>query len=357
MLRKATSRGSKLRRRSFLKSLALAAAVPVIPSALGFVSARKATHRPSIRLYYRSEMVLERDVDDNFSKSPLKPMLFVEFLERKQLLQHFELISDWPPFDREDFLVAHTETYVRDFFNGKEPLASSNGLAWSEQFADSVRYTNASLYHALRGAVNDPGTISFSPSSGFHHATPRAGDGFCTFSGQVIASVKLYRERGLSGAYIDLDGHFGNSIEDSRGFVQELKYAVPPGCNINPRGTNSAYLRNLRDKLRWLQELILEEKIHYIVYPHGTDSHEWDDLGGQCTTEEWMEASRLVYTMVREASHSLGRPVPLVLALFGGYRDDHYDSVLSLHAADAALCRSILCGQPLHYNPEVKEPA
>jgi len=349
---------SKLPRRSFLKTLALGAALPMIPSTLGCTSTHKAaTHRSPIRLYYRPEMVLKRDSDDNFSKSPLKPMLFVEFLQNKQLLEHFETIPDWPPFDHEDFLVAHTEHYVRDFFDGKEPLASSNGLTWSKQFADSVRYTNASLYHALEGAVNDPGVISFSPSSGFHHATPGRGGGFCTFSGQVIASVKIYRERGLSGAYIDLDGHYGNSIEDSRGFVRDLNRAVPPGCNINPRGMNSAYLRDLRDKLRWLQGLLLEEKIHYIVYPHGTYSHEWDDLGGQCTTDEWMEASRLVYTMVHNASRSLGRPVPLVLALFGGYRHDHFNSVLSLHAADAALCLTILSGHPLYYRPEVRFPA
>jgi acetoin utilization deacetylase AcuC-like enzyme len=205
--------------------------------------------------------------------------------------------------------------------------------------------------------VNRPAFISFSPSSGFHHATPRAGSGFCTFSGQVIASVKLYRQWGLAGAYVDLDGHYGNSIEDSRPFVHELRYAVPPGCNINPAGKHAAYIKDLRDKLRWLQGLLLAERIHYVVYPHGTDSHEWDDLGGQVTTKEWMEASRLVYTMIRDVSQALGKPVPLILALFGGYREDHYDSVLSLHAADAALCLSILCDQPLSYEPEVKRPA
>jgi len=356
MKRHIFDKDGKLKRRSFLKTVALTAALPVIPSGRGLISLDNATHRPFMRLYYRPEMVLKRDSHDNFSKSPLKPMLFVEFLREKALLEQFEVVSDWPPFEPQDFLVAHTERYVHDFFEGKEPLASSNGLNWTEQFSDSVRYTNASLYHAIWGAVRSPDVVSFSPSSGFHHATPRAGSGFCTFSGQVIASVKLYRQQGLSGAYIDLDGHYGNSIEDSRPFVDDLEFAIPPGCNINPRGTNAAYLRDLRDKLKWLRGLLLAEKIHYVVYPHGTDSHEWDDLGGQVTTEEWIAASRLVYTMVREVSQALAKPVPLILALFGGYRDDHYDSVLSLHAADAALCLSVLCGQPLSYEPEVKEP-
>jgi acetoin utilization deacetylase AcuC-like enzyme len=310
-----------------------------------------------LRLFYRPEMVLEHDTARNYSKSPLKPQLFVDFLRRYDLLKHFVMWSEWPPFRRDDFLVAHTERYVDAFFSGREPLASSNRLAWSEQFADSVRYTNASLYHALRAAVAEPGHIAFSPTSGFHHATPRAGSGFCTFSGQVIASVKLYRRHGLAGAYIDLDGHYGNSIEDSRAFVPELNEAIPRGCNVNPQGKHEAYLADLTDKLRWLRGQLLQKRIHYIVFAHGADSHEWDNLGGQCTTAEWLEASRLVYRMLDETSRTLRKPVPLVLSLFGGYRRDHYDSVLSLHAADAAICLSILCHQEVGYQAEVRRPA
>ena len=116
------------------------------------------------------------------------------------------------------------------FFSGIEPLAASNMLTWSRQLADSVRYTNAGLYHALASAVGNRSSVAFSPVSGFHHATPESGDGFCTFSGQVIASVRIFREDKLPGAYIDLDGHYGNSIEDSGGFVKELNQAVPLGC-------------------------------------------------------------------------------------------------------------------------------
>lgn len=333
-----------------------ALALPVLAPSDSWSGEEKFLYRGRIQLFYRPEMVLKREPGDNFSKSPLKPRLFLRFLKQKGLLQYFDSSSDWGPFDRPCFLIAHLKRYVDHFFKGIEPLASSNGLLWSKQFADSVRYTNASLYHALASAVKDPATIAFSPSSGFHHATPRAGAGFCTFSGQVIASVKIYREHGLSGAYIDLDGHYGNSIEDSRGFVYELNRAVPRGCNVNPRGAHDMYLKDLQTKLGLIRRLLLEGKIHYVVFPHGADSHEWDDLGGQCTTEEWLEASRLVYSMVAEVGRALGRPVPLVLALFGGYREDDYQSVLSLHTADAVLCLSMLCGHDIAYTPEVKEP-
>ena len=310
-----------------------------------------------IRLFYRPEMVLQQDAAANYSKSPQKPKLWLQFLRANDLLQYFLQEQNWEPFDKQDFLLAHTRQYVDHFFAGTEPLASSNGLKWSAQFADSVRYTNASLYHAVEAAIKAPENVTCSPSSGFHHAMPARGMGFCTFSGQVVASTKIYRAYGLSGVHIDLDGHYGNSIEDSRAFVQDLDLAVPPGCNINPKGLHSDYLDDLRRQLLRVNPLFLQGKVHYVVYAHGTDSHEWDDLGGQCTTEEWLTAAQLVYNWVDQISRALGKPVPLTLALFGGYRKDDYDAVLSLHAANAALALSILCGHPLYYRPEVTKPA
>ncbi len=344
----------QITRRRLLKRCVSALAVPLFSCTAG--DQPQGSYKRHIRLFYRPEMVLQSEAAANYSKSPRKPKLFLEFLRQEKLLPYFEAASRWEPFDPEAFLIAHTRTYVDHFFAGIEPLASSNGLAWSAQFADSVRYTNASLYHALAAAIEDPATVMFSPSSGFHHAMPAHGAGFCTFSGQVIASANIYRQHQLSGVHIDLDGHYGNSIEDSRSFVKDLDLAVPPGCNVNPKGIHGAYLVDLHRKLRRITKLFLKGKVHYVVYAHGADSHEWDDLGGQCTTAEWLQAARLVYTWINHVSHALGRPVPLVLALFGGYRKDDYDSVLSLHAADTALCLSLLCNQPLAYRPEVTKP-
>ena len=52
------------------------------------------------------------------------------------------------------------------------------------------------------------------PTSGFHHAMPDRGKGFCTFSGQVIAALKIYNKYKLSGAFIDLDGQKVDEIKD-----------------------------------------------------------------------------------------------------------------------------------------------
>jgi acetoin utilization deacetylase AcuC-like enzyme len=199
---------------------------------------------PVIHVFYRPEQVLAVDRPKNFSKSPQKPRLLLEFFSRHGLDKHFVRHDDWPPFQREDFLLAHTAEYVDAFFAGRRPLCESNELTWSEQFAACVRYTNASLYHAIEHAVAHPEQVTFSPTSGFHHARSAGGGGFCTFSGQVIAAVRLFRERRLIGAHIDLDSHFGNSIEDSRTFITDLYRAIPPGCNINSTGVSSGTHNN-----------------------------------------------------------------------------------------------------------------
>ncbi len=306
-----------------------------------------------IKTFYTSKQVLQKD-NTNFSKSPLKPKLLIEYLEKQNLSAHFDIISDFRRFSENDFLVAHTKEYVSAFFKGNKPLCESNSLRWSLQFADSIRYTNSSLYHAIKHSIEHPEHICFAPVSGMHHATPERGGSFCSMSGQVIASIKIFREFGLSGAYLDLDGHYGNSIEDSRYFVEDLDKAIPIGCNINPFGRHQNYIDDLKEHLEDLGEKILSGKIHYLVFAHGADSHESDDLGGQCSTAEWMQSSELVYDFVKDVSVKMKKPLPLTLALFGGYRQDDFDSVLSLHTADLVTCLNKLVEARIHFEPDVK---
>ena len=166
------------------------------------------------------------------------------------------------------------------------------------------------------------------PSSGFHHARPQAGSSFCTFSGQVIAAVKAWRDHGARGAWFDLDGHHGNSIEDAREFAPELADAIPEGCNVNPSGRGRDYLERLAEGPEALGKRVVVGDIHYVAFAHGADSHIDDDFGYQCDTYEWLAASCLVYEAIRAWSQALGRSVPVVLTLFGGYRDDSLESEL-----------------------------
>jgi len=305
-----------------------------------------------IKTFYTPKQVLKAEYAQNYSKSPKKPELLMQYFKDKGLSDNFEIVDDFEPFTEVDFEMAHHKTYIKEFFNGG-PRAVSNGLSWSPAFAESVRYTNASLYNAIRNAVVNPDQVSFSPTSGFHHARPAGGSGFCTFSGQVIASIKIWREFGYIGAYLDLDGHFGNSIEDSRDFASGINAAVPRGFNFNPTGRNTEYVNSLKRFLVKLEEAILAGKIDYVVWCHGADSHEDDQLGHQCSTEHWVSCASVFWTWVKQMDTKLGKPLPVACALFGGYRDDDYNSVLSLHTADFVECMNNLLEKSVKYTIEV----
>lgn len=297
-----------------------------------------------IKNFYNPKQVLQVDSDKNVSKSPLKAKLLLEYLERNNLNQHFETVGDFAPFTREDFLIAHHESYVTAMFEGVKPLCESNQLKWSEQFLGTLTYTNASLYAAMKHSIQHPGQVTLSMSSGFHHATPDRGNAFCSFSGQVIVSMKLYQEYGVSGAYLDLDAHYGNSINDSYHEINDLDKIIPFGCNINPIESGKRYITDLKNRLKHLTPKLLNNQIQYIVFAHGADSTVDDDFEGQLTTEQWLECSHIVYNWIRITEAKLGRCIPLTLTLFGGYRKDDYNSVLSLHTADLVTCLKVLCG-------------
>jgi acetoin utilization deacetylase AcuC-like enzyme len=171
----------------------------------------------------------------------------------------------------------------------------------------------------------------------------------------VVAALAVYREQGVRCAWVDLDGHFGNSIQDSREFAPDLDRAIP--LNINPGGRGEAYLGDLVKKLEWLEQCLLFGHVDYVCFAHGADSHEWDDLRGQLSTEQWLRAAECVYLAVYRASCRLGRPVPVVMSLFGGYREDDLASVLELHLADLAVSLRMLGGARVSYQPAVQRPA
>lgn len=300
--------------------------------------------RKKILTFYNIKQVCFDGIrEKSYSKSPLKPYLLLKKIKENGYGNLLKIKGDFQPFKKEDFHIAHTKKYVNNMFSGKGNC-NSNSVPWSRNLVESLTYTNSSLYNAIKHSIENPDTVCFSPTSGFHHAQPNNGSGFCSFSGQVIASMKIYEEKGLVGCYFDLDGHYGNSIEDSRKFVKNLNKAIPKICNVNPLGKEEEYIEDLNWYLYTIGEMIKNNEIHYIVWCHGADSHKDDDLGHQCSTKNWVKCSEIFYTWLKKLEQDLGREIPLTLALFGGYRKDSYDSVLNLHIKDLIRCSNILLG-------------
>jgi acetoin utilization deacetylase AcuC-like enzyme len=312
-------------------------------------------YKEKIKTFFKEEQVPSIRV--GFSRSPEKPRLLIKKINKNPNFSKHFVFKDFKPFDEKDFKIVHSEKYVNDFFNGVKPLCDSNGLNWTKEFADTVRYTNASLYHAQKESIKDPNNVCFSPTSGFHHSKPHIGWGFCTFAGQVISALKNYQKTGYKTLWIDLDGHFGNSIEDCKEKHPSLIECLPDGCNINPKGREDSYIKDLETKLESVKDRLIKENNWSVCFAQGADSHVWDELGGQVGTDNWIKAHKIVYSFIKDVNEKRGSNLPLTIALFGGYRDDDYNSVLNLHFSNIISCMNILCGHDIVYYPTVSQPS
>lgn len=312
-----------------------------------------ARYEPRMTVVYRPEIVAP--VRRGYSRSPCKPALWMEHVRQTPLGEHLDTHADFEPVTAAALSLAHTRDYVSAFLTGKpHALAESSGNGWSPEYRDSVLAKVGALLAASEHAVTRPERIVVCPTSGDHHARPSSGGGFCPIAGQVIAGLKLYRSRGIATAWIDTDEHYGNAIPDAAAVCPEVRRAIP--FNINPAGSGADYLASLERGLARIEDAVVAGSVGLVCVGHGADSHEWDDLGGSVTTAQWLETARRTYAMLARASDRLRRPVPLVTSFFGGYRDDHYASVLDLHVADVAIARDVLAQTRTPFLPRVSAP-
>lgn len=286
-------------------------------------------YNEKIKTFYNEKMTCDESL--TFSKSPSKPKLLVDRILQKD--EDLITIEDFIPYKKSDFLIAHSKDYVNDVVLGKEEMPSS-GIPWSKKLVESLYYTNASLYHAIENSYKNPKEISLSPVSGMHHATPTHGGGFCTFSGQAIASIKLYEKYKIRGAYIDLDNHFGNSIENTREFNPVINHAIPREFNVNIKNKEDQdYVDEFKDWLFMLEYYICGGDLDYIVYCHGADSCKGDLLGGSVNERLWFKCTDIFCDWIRKMNYKYSLQIPIILTLFGGYREN-YNEVLDLHITD-----------------------
>ena len=94
--------------------------------------------KPTIATFYTKNQVCFDSIRErSYSQSPLKPYLLMQKIERSEHISHFDIHTDFKPFQQEDFLLAHSPEYVSNFFN-QTGNYRSNGIPWSENLATSV---------------------------------------------------------------------------------------------------------------------------------------------------------------------------------------------------------------------------
>ena len=153
-------------------------------------------------------------------------------------LRHtFELLDAYGAFDgRDSLLVApaladeasvgefHSRDYiaaVRTFslgLTGFQPqrfgfAQGGDNPIYPGMYEAALLSAGATL-RAARLVADGEVAAAFNISGGLHHAAARHASGFCVFNDPVIA-IKYLLNRGLRVAYVDIDAHHGDGVQDA----------------------------------------------------------------------------------------------------------------------------------------------
>ncbi|WP_386066133.1 hypothetical protein ACFJIW_16500 [Tahibacter sp. UC22_41] len=230
----------------------------------------------------------------------------------------------------------HSEAYLQAFFDGVEPLASSQGLPWSPALRDA---SLAMLGGQLEGAQHALHSgIAMNLARGFHHAVHARGSGFCALNGLALLAHAMPERR---IAVLDCDEHGGNGTEEFAARLDNL-YAVSVfgtrfGCyggtrswafpvRVREQGFGS-YLQALRQGI----EIIAGSRPDLLVYQAGVDCH-GDDPKNQAglSTRELFQRDLFVF----KAAGLLQLPVLFLVG--GGYQRARRVAQLNLNTIVAA---------------------
>jgi acetoin utilization deacetylase AcuC-like enzyme len=268
---------------------------------------------------------------DSFSPSAGKPREVVEDWTRRFSCNGengVAVMLGWAPITKDQLYVAHSRRYVDGVLAGKLP----NGFGTHDPaVAQACTYTVGSMYISACVALRSPDGIACSPSSGFHHAGPDRGHGYCTFNGLAVTALLLGR-KGIRVTILDCDRHFGDGtaaiLEDQerRGNKHGIEhYSV--GDRLSDKSP-AAFLDSLRAALDDITQAVRMPDL--VLYQAGADMHEADPLGGFLTSEQMQERDRMVFRETGRAG------ISVAWNLAGGYQRDAkggIEPVLALHRA------------------------
>lgn len=260
---------------------------------------------------------------------PLRADRILAFLTEEGLVTPEE-ISTPRPAAMKNLLLAHTPEYVETLQRATTLtaiLGTPVGEEEREGVLDLQRLMVGGTIQATRIALAS-GAVGVNLGGGFHHAVADRGMGFCVFN-DVVVAIRRLRQRGWQGRVLvaDLDLHDGNGTRAA--FAEDVTVhtfsihndhwgetaarestSIALGSGVG----DEAYLGTL---LKTLPPAVERFSPNLIIYIAGCDVAAGDALGNwRLTADGILARDRLV------AELALGRRIPLVVLLGGGYGDE-----------------------------------
>lgn len=271
----------------------------------------------ALTVFYSEDMVSE--AGRGRSPSDRKPREVADALGKKPWPIRFVAPE---PMAVSDICRVHEPSFVDDVLN----LRRANGFgSISESVARSIMYTCGACYDSAVAALREG--ISASLTSGFHHAGPRNGRGFCTFNGLMVTAARLLdEERVEKVAIVDCDYHYGDgtqAIIDEQGRAEQVLH-LSFGKTLRRPEQAREYL----EAVAALHAQLDAFGADIVLYQAGADAHIDDPLGGLLSTEQMRQRDRAVLAICQDLQ------IPLTFNLAGGYQvepDGSIPRVIALH--------------------------
>lgn len=182
--------------------------------------------------------------------------------------------------------------------------------------------------------------LAINLSGGYHHASPKRGEGFSIYADVGIATASLRAdgliEEDARVLHIDTDAHQGNGVSrtfmnDSRAFLFDIFnhriYPADPDArkridcavHIDSSTTDSEYLSQLRSNLPGFLDSVSNQKVGVAFYNSGTDVFASDPLGQlNISADAILQRDLFVVDQLQK------RNIPTVMVLSGGYTKESY---------------------------------
>lgn len=221
---------------------------------------------------------------------------------------------------RQRLIESHSPAFI-------DALEEANSGVWQDKFIQFhlggddcpifqgvfdyvLLYTSATIT-GVELITEQNANVVFNALGGFHHANRSYAEGFCYVNDAIVA-IDMLLARGYRVAYIDIDAHHGNGVQDAyygddrvltislhqsgktlypwSGFETEIGEGIGAGFTINvplPEETDDeAYERVFKRVVTPAVEMFAPAVVVAVI---GADTHKADPLARLCLTNNGME--------------------------------------------------------------------
>jgi acetoin utilization protein AcuC len=288
-----------------------------------------------VSLVYGDEL-MKHHLSDEHPLQPIRVKLTMELIQSTGLIEHCHLLPPRRATIKELELV-HSPDYVELVRKLSDPAerkrmsqdrieAAGFGSAdnpISDELHEGASLVAGATLVAAEAIESGAALHAFSPAGGLHHAHRARASGFCTYDDPAIA-CRWLKDRGHRVAYIDVDVHHGDGVEDifnddpdvltislhesgrhlfpGTGFPEDCGVGPGRGSAVNlpfePFTWDDPWLEGFE---RVVPAMLRRFKPTVLVTQDGCDTHYLDPLAHLATTTRiWPRVGKMFHDLAHE---------------------------------------------------------